>query len=323
MINNLITQRNFNFSENNIQAYYNQNKESFIDTYKTINFSKLNTKILSGSEEFNDLFFQKIDEIDDLIVEGKDLEHISKKYNLESPTSFTIDGQGIDIKTKNKINFPDELINKIITINNEDPILLIDNKEEYFIFELRKIEKIQKKINDQSVTEEILTKLEEQTKRKIISEIMLLNTNFLERFIIFRPHNVYGPNMGYEHVIPEFINRFKKMKKKSKKFIIKGNGNETRSFIFIDDFISSFDLILKKGKHLNIYNIGTTERIKIRNLAIKISKFFKKKIILHKAKIARGGTRHRCPNISKIAKLGFKKKYNLNAGLSKTINWYN
>ena len=113
------------------------------------------------------------------------------------------------------------------------------------------------------------------------------------------------------------------MKKKSKKFIIKGNGNETRSFIFIDDFISSFDLILKKGKHLDIYNIGTTERIKIRNLAIKISKFFKKKIILHKAKIARGSTRHRCPNISKIAKLGFKKKYNLNAGLSKTINWYN
>ena len=168
---NDIFKNKFNFSENNIQAYYNQNKESFIDTYKTINFSKLNTKILSGSEEFNDLFFQKIDE-------GKDLEHISKKYNLESPTSFTIDGQGIDIKTKNKINFPDELINKIITINNEDPILLIDNKEEYFIFELRKIEKIQKKINDQSVTEEILTKLEEQTKRKIISEIITkINSN--------------------------------------------------------------------------------------------------------------------------------------------------
>ena len=56
---------------------------------------------------------------------------------------------------------------------------------------------------------------------------------------------------------------------------------------------------------------------------LRISKFFKKKIILHKAKSARGSTRHRCPNISKIAKLGFKKKYNLNAGLSKTINWYN
>ncbi len=56
--------------------------------------------------------------------------------------------------------------------------MLIDNKEEYFIFELRKIEKIQKKINDQSVTEEILTKLEEQTKRKIISEIITkINSN--------------------------------------------------------------------------------------------------------------------------------------------------
>ena len=160
---------------------------------------------------------------------------------------------------------------------------------------------------------------------KILTELMGVHygKKYFKKMVIFRPHNVYGPNMGYEHVIPEFINRFRKMKKKSKKFIIKGNGNETRSFIFIDDFISSFDLILKKGKHLDIYNIGTTERIKIRDLAIKISKFFKKKIILHRAKIARGSTRHRCPNISKITKLGFKKKYNLNAGLSKTINWYN
>ena len=30
--------------------------------------------------------------------------------------------------------------------------------------------------------------------------------------IIFRPHNVYGPNMGNEHVIPEIINKIKNVK---------------------------------------------------------------------------------------------------------------
>ena len=40
---------------------------------------------------------------------------------------------------------------------------------------------------------------------KIISEIMLLNTNFFKRAIVFRPHNIYGPNMGYNYVIPEII----------------------------------------------------------------------------------------------------------------------
>ena len=126
--------------------------------------------------------------------------------------------------------------------------------------------------------------------------------------------------MGYEHVIPQFICRIKRLK--GKKFKIQGNGNETRSFIFIDDFISAFDLILKKGKHLNIYNIGTEEKIKISKLAYIISKSFNKKIFISKNKIAKGSVRNRCPNILKIKKLGFKKKYDLHSGLSKTINWY-
>jgi len=126
--------------------------------------------------------------------------------------------------------------------------------------------------------------------------------------------------MGYDHVIPEFICRFKKLNNKN--FTIRGTGKETRSFIFIDDFISAFDLILKKGKHLNIYNIGTDEEIKIRQLALKISKFFNKKIILRIIKIAKGSTKHRCPNILKITKLGFRQKCNLNFGLHKTIDWY-
>ena len=112
------------------------------------------------------------------------------------------------------------------------------------------------------------------------------------------------------------------MKKKDNNFAIKGSGKETRSFIFIDDFISAFDLILKKGKHLNVYNIGTNEKIKIEHLALKISKFFNKKITLRRTKIAKGSTKHRCPNILKITKLGFKQKYNLNLGLHKTIDWY-
>ena len=31
---------------------------------------------------------------------------------------------------------------------------------------------------------------------KIISEILLLNSSFFKRAIIFRPHNIYGPDMG-------------------------------------------------------------------------------------------------------------------------------
>ena len=159
---------------------------------------------------------------------------------------------------------------------------------------------------------------------KILTELMGVHygKKFFKKLIIIRPHNVYGPDMGRDHVVPEFINRLKKMKKNENKFLIKGTGHETRSFIFVDDFVDAFDLVLKKGKHLEIYNIGSDKQIKISDLALKISKFLKKRIILKKTRIARGSPKHRCPNIKKIKKLGFKQKYNIEYGLRKTISWY-
>ena len=155
---------------------------------------------------------------------------------------------------------------------------------------------------------------------KILTELMGIHygKKFFSKLIIFRPHNVYGQNMGNEHVIPEFIKRFKKLK--SKNFLIQGSGNEVRSFIYIKDFINAFELLLKRGKHLNIYNIGTSEKVKIKDLAYKLSKIFKKKIILKKSPLKEGGTKIRIPDIKKIKKLGFKQKYNLTNGLKEILN---
>jgi len=154
---------------------------------------------------------------------------------------------------------------------------------------------------------------------KILTELMGVHygKKYFKKLIIFRPHNVYGPDMGSDHVIPEFIKRFKTLK--SKKFRIQGTGNEIRSFIYIEDFIDAFKLILKRGKHLNIYNIGTSEKIKIKELAFRLSRIFKKKIILKKTPLARGGTKVRIPDINKIKKLGFKSKFSLDKGLKKIL----
>ena len=156
---------------------------------------------------------------------------------------------------------------------------------------------------------------------KIITELMGVHygKKYFKKLIIFRPHNVYGPNMGHEHVIPEFINRFKSLK--GRNFKIQGTGYEIRSFIYIEDFLDAFNLILNHGKHLNVYNIGTSEKIKIKDLAYKLSKIFKKKIILKKTSLAEGGTKVRVPNINKIRKLGFKPKFYLDQGLRKTLGF--
>ena len=154
---------------------------------------------------------------------------------------------------------------------------------------------------------------------KILTELMGINygKKFFKRLVIFRPHNVYGPEMGNEHVIPEFINRMKKLR--GKFFKIQGSGNEIRSFIFIKDFINAFKLIHKKGKHLQIYNIGTPQKIKIKDLAKKISKILNKDIIIKKSRLKKGSTKIRIPDIFKIKKLGFNQKFSLNDGIKEII----
>ena len=154
---------------------------------------------------------------------------------------------------------------------------------------------------------------------KILSELYAINygRKFFKKMIIFRPHNVYGPNMGNEHVIPELIKKFRRIKKNIVK--IQGTGKEIRTFIHIDDFVSAFNLLVKKGKHLNIYNIGTSEKIQIKQLVTKISKIFNKKIKVSKTSLQKGGTKIRIPDISKIKRLGFKPKFNLNKGLREIL----
>ena len=155
---------------------------------------------------------------------------------------------------------------------------------------------------------------------KIFSELygMHFSKKYLKKFIIFRPHNVYGSDMGNEHVIPEFIDRFKKIGNKSK-FLIHGSGNEIRSFIHIDDFINGFDKIFTKGKNREIYNIGTDQKIRIILLVKILSKILKKNVKIVKSKLLKGSPNIRCPNINKIKKLGFKYKISLEEGLKKIV----
>ena len=156
---------------------------------------------------------------------------------------------------------------------------------------------------------------------KILTELMGIHygKKYFKKLVIFRPHNVYGPDAGGGHVIPDFISKFKLLKKKKKKFEIQGSGNEIRSFIYIEDFLSAFDLILDRGRHLNIYNIGTGEKIRIKDLAYKMAKLYNHKINIKKVSLRKGSTKYRVPDIKKIKKLGFNPQYNLDKGLKKIL----
>lgn len=162
---------------------------------------------------------------------------------------------------------------------------------------------------------------------KIISEMMALNygrTRF-RRVVIFRPHNVYGPDMGWEHVIPQFVVRMRRLLRPGcdiVRFPIQGTGEETRSFVFIDDFVDGLMAVIKRGEHLGIYNIGTREEISIAELARMVGAYFGKSVEVVPGPPAAGGTRRRCPDISKVAGLGYEPSVALKDGLAITAKWY-
>ncbi len=163
---------------------------------------------------------------------------------------------------------------------------------------------------------------------KIISEIMAINYGrmHMKRVLLFRPHNVFGPDMGWEHVIPQFVLRMKELCHKATnhpiQFSIQGTGKETRSFVFIDDLIDGLMLVIERGMHLGLYHVGTTEEIAIEDVARLVGNYFGRQVEVIPGRPAPGGTPRRCPDISKLAALGYQPKYSFQAGLSIVAKWY-
>ena len=98
------------------------------------------------------------------------------------------------------------------------------------------------------------------------------------KYIIFRPHNVYGPyqNIGdkYRNVIGIFMNQIMKEEPLS----IFGDGEQQRAFSFIDDICNQIaDSAFKEDCYGQVFNIGADEPYTLNQLAKQVLKVFGKK----------------------------------------------
>jgi nucleoside-diphosphate-sugar epimerase len=161
---------------------------------------------------------------------------------------------------------------------------------------------------------------------KIISEMLAINhgRKHFERVLIFRPHNVYGPDMGFDHVIPQFAMRLKQAGNAdgAVPFPIQGSGEETRSFCHVDDLVAGVLVMRERGEHLGIYHIGTSEEVTIGELAHRMAAVAGREIVLEPSRVLEGSTPRRCPDISKLAALGYAPRVLLADGLPPTLKWY-
>jgi UDP-N-acetyl-D-mannosaminuronic acid dehydrogenase len=163
---------------------------------------------------------------------------------------------------------------------------------------------------------------------KAISEVIAANYNrdLFERVMIFRPHNVYGPDMGLEHVLPQLVLRafgnIKRVPAGPVPIEIQGDGTQTRSFVHISDFIDGLMLLLERGKTREVYHIGTEEEVTIREIVGHVFRYFGREHTLVPTPLPAGGTLRRCPSIRKLEALGFKPRVRLQDGIAELAGWY-
>ena len=150
---------------------------------------------------------------------------------------------------------------------NNVPILITSTSEVYGVS------------NDPVWTEETKSLIGPPTKlrwsyaaSKLIDEFLALseyNDGNLKPIIV-RLFNIIGTNQLSEFgmVVPKFI----EAALKNEPIVIHGKGEQKRSFTWVEDVVNYFCLLAEKELYGEIFNIGQTEEISIKNLADMIIK---------------------------------------------------
>ncbi|MCD6380686.1 dTDP-glucose 4,6-dehydratase [bacterium] len=137
--------------------------------------------------------------------------------------------------------------------------------------------------------------------------------------VITRSSNNYGPFQHPEKFIPLFITNALE----GKPLPIYGDGRNVRDWIYVEDNCRAIDLVGRRGKVGQIYNIGANEEKENLYIAKKIIKFTgANKDLLTFISDRPGHDRRYALCARKIKSLGWKKEYTFSKGLVKTVKWY-
>lgn len=140
---------------------------------------------------------------------------------------------------------------------------------------------------------------------------------FALNFTIFRFFNTYGPGQTEDFVIPRFI----KQALSNQDITLYGDGDQTRTFCYIDDNTDTTILCLEKGHCMNdIMNVGSDTEYSIKQLAQIIVKITgSKSKIIHLPALTEGDMTRRKPDISRMKTILKRDLISLEQGLKKVI----
>lgn len=140
-------------------------------------------------------------------------------------------------------------------------------------------------------------------------------------YTIVRFHNVYGPRMGYEHVIPEVYERVRARQNPLVVFSV----DHRRAFCYVQDAVELVLLAMRSPAGDNqTFNVGnSTEEVSIRELVDHIQEIVGYRAAIEAKPAHNDPITRRCPDMSKAAStFGYRPKWTLARGLKQTLAWY-
>ena len=158
---------------------------------------------------------------------------------------------------------------------------------------------------------------------KLLGEAAVIHTGRARglRWVIGRYHNVYGPRMGVDHVIPELALRAFRREDPFKVY----GAQQRRAFCHIADAVeATLRLTTTDAAHGHIVNIGNdSEETLIEDLATLVLRRAGWAPALQRLPAPAGSPERRCPDLARLHALtGLTPKVSLETGVGETLDWY-
>ena len=154
------------FTVSEINEYIKLNNNNLEEEYIDFTYAKLTPKNLIGIDNFNELFFKKIDEIENKISNEVKFNEIITDLKIQVTKKK-------EFKPSNTINIIED---KIYSNRNENKVQLIDQNEFYLLFKIDSINKTLPTIDNKKFVDKIKSLLFDEYKndynRKIFDKIV-------------------------------------------------------------------------------------------------------------------------------------------------------
>ena len=150
------------FTKDEIEKYINDNIEELKTDYITFSYTEISPKTLIDGDEFNKSFFNELDNLENDILNGSNINELKLKYNLDLNEKVKYSGL-----EKNKTYFSEIYKNR-----NGEKIQIIEYDEFYLLYEISKIEKLLPETEKQEFRDKVVEKLKNLEKFNYNKEIL-------------------------------------------------------------------------------------------------------------------------------------------------------